>query len=100
MKIEIEQDVFNIVKRLKQIDKDYFVLFNTKSNLFELHAHNQAPSSYCLSFQFKELDERALTHTLKTRRQNKDLLFKEMQMQNQRLLENQQQKLLRSYYGS
>ena len=29
MKIEIEDDVFEIVKRLKEIDDGYFVLYNT-----------------------------------------------------------------------
>jgi hypothetical protein len=99
MKIEIKKDLFNIVKRLKNIDKDYFVLYNTKKSTFELHAHGQAPTSYCLTFKHLVLDERALTHALKTRRQNQEKLFEEMEIENQRFLKSEQENLLRSYYG-
>lgn len=100
MKIEIKNDLFDIANRLKQIDKDYFVLFNTNKKVFELHAKNQAYNSYCLTFPFDVLDERAITLTLKTRVQNKEKLIKEMEEQNQELKKQEEQKLLRSYYGS
>ncbi len=81
MKIEIKDDVFDIVSRLKQIDSDYFVLYNLDSGRFELHCKNQAHTSYCLSFEDR-LDYRAIEKTLKTRKQNKDKLFEELKGEN------------------
>lgn len=100
MKIEIKNDLFDIANRLKQIDKDYFVLFNTSKKVFELHAKGQPYSSYCLTFPYTELDERAVSLALKTRAENKDKLIKEMEEENQKHIKAQQQKLLRSYYES
>ena len=81
MKIEIKDDVFDIVSRLKQIDSDYFVLYNLDCGRFELHCKNQAHTSYCLSFEDR-LDYRAIEKTLKTRKQNKDKLFEELKGEN------------------
>ena len=81
MKIEIKDDVFDIVSRLKQIDSDYFVLYNLDSGRIELHCKNQAHTSYCLSFEDR-LDYRAIEKTLKTRKQNKDKLFEELKGEN------------------
>lgn len=99
MKIEIKNDLFDITNRLKQIDKDYFVLYNTNKKVFELHVKNQAFNSYSLTFPFSSLDERALTFALKTRVENKEKLIKEMEEENKRLEKQEEQRLLRSYYG-
>ena len=33
MKIEIVSDVFDIVKRIKKIDKDYYIIFDTLKHI-------------------------------------------------------------------
>lgn len=81
---EIESDCLDIIKRIKEIDKDYFVMFNPNKNKFELHNRAQK-YSYCLTFPFSQLDERAYLLTLKTRVQNSDLLFQEMEKENKLL---------------
>ena len=81
---EIESDCLDIIKRIKSIDKDYFVVFNPKKQKFELHNRAQR-YSYCLTFPFSQLDERAYLLTLKTRVQNSDKLFEEMERENAKL---------------
>ncbi len=81
---EIESDCLDIVKRLKSIDKDYFVVYNLQKQAFELHSHAQR-ITYCLTFPYETLDERAIVLTLKTRVQNSDALFAEMEADNERL---------------
>lgn len=81
MKILIENDLFDICARLKEIDDDYYVLFDDEKNVYQLHCHNQAHTSYCLTFGEK-LDERAILKTLRTRRQNRDLLLEELERGN------------------
>lgn len=78
MKILIENDIFDVVSRLKMIDSDYFVLYDTVTFCYQLHCKNQAHTSFCLSFG-KSLDERAVDKTLLTRKQNKDKLFEELE---------------------
>lgn len=84
MKIVVKNDVFDIVERIKAIDNDYFVIFDTKRNLYELHCKNQYENSFCLTL-FESLDERSIQKTLKTRRQNKDKLFEEIKRHNQKM---------------
>lgn len=86
---KIESDCLDIIKRIKSIDKHYFVVLNLNTQKFELHNTSQGKNSYCLTFPFSELDERAYLHVLKTRVQNSDALFEEMERQN-KLLEKKQ----------
>lgn len=81
---EIESDCLDIIKRIKAVDEDYFVVFNLDKKKFELHNKSQGGNTYCLTFPFDTLDERAVTLVLKTRVQNSDALFEEMQRENEK----------------
>ena len=81
---EIESDCLDIIKRIKAVDEDYFVVFNMDKKKFELHNKSQGGNTYCLTFPFDTLDERAVTLVLKTRVQNSDALFEEMQRENEK----------------
>lgn len=81
---EIESDCLDITKRIKAVDEDYFVLFDLDKKKFELHNKSQGGNAYCLTFPFDSLDERAVTLVLKTRVQNSDALFEEMQRENEK----------------
>lgn len=70
MKIKIESDVYNISKRVKSIDKDYYVVYNTSTGKFEIHNSNQLGSTYCLTLPFNKLDERTLNHINQTKSEN------------------------------
>lgn len=59
-RILIEGNVFDIPQRLKDIDKDFFVALNIKTQDFELHHEGQPHSTYCLTFPFGQLDSRAI----------------------------------------
>ena len=85
---EIESDCLDIVKRIKAIDKDYFVMFEPEKGQFELHNHDQGRQTYCLTFPFDTLDERAVSFTLKTRVQNSYAIIAEMDEYNKRLEQN------------
>ena len=83
-KIEIENDVFNIIKRLKKIDKNYFVLYVHEKRLFEIH-HKKQQNTYCLTLPYKTLDKRTLDYVLKSRVENIKKIIKEMEENNQKL---------------
>lgn len=87
---EIESDCLEIVKRIKEIDGDYFVVRNLDRDVFELHCHGQGQSTYCLTLP-EVLDERAVDLVLKTRIQNFDELIAEAEKENE-ILEKKQEK--------
>ena len=82
MKIKILSDVFNISKRIKNIDRDYFVLYDTSKQKFEIHNSNQIGSSYCLTIPYDELDERTLKCVLKTQSANIEEILNEIENDN------------------
>ncbi len=92
-KILIVNDVFNIAKRLKKIDKNYFVLFNPISQKFEVH-HRQSKNTLQLVLPYKFLDYRTLKLVLETKVENQKKLLYEMELANQKLERQKQEKLL------
>ena len=65
--IKIENDLYDIVKRIREIDKRYFVLYDKIGKKFQLHQKTPRGESYVLTFPFATLDARCVEHTLKTR---------------------------------
>ncbi len=94
---EISSDCLDIVQRIKSIDNNYFVLYNLEQDKFELHNHSQVGNSYCLTFPYDTLDERAYLFTLKTRVQNSDKIFAEMDEDNKKLEEKQIKEVLNGF---
>lgn len=84
MKIIVKDDVFDIVNRLKAIDDSYFVMYDFNKKIFELHCKNQPFNTFCLTL-FEKLDKRSVDKTLKTRKQNKDNLFAEIEKNNAKI---------------
>ena len=82
MKIKILNDVYNIAKRIKDIDRDYYVVYDTSKNKFEIHNLGQRGSSYCLTLPYDELDERALKCVLKTQSVNVEEILNEIENDN------------------
>ncbi len=82
--MEVKDDLYDVVKRIKEISPDYFVEFNPRTLRYELHSHYLRPT-YVLTFPFERLDQRAVIHTLKTRVTNIDKLIEEIERDNLRL---------------
>ena len=80
----VESDCLGVVQRLKEIDMGYFLIFDIDKKKYELHDKSQARDSYCLTFPFDEIDERMVDMARKTRVQNSDALFEEMERENKR----------------
>lgn len=60
-RIAVTGDVYNITGRLKEIDRDYFVMFNRLTQRFEVHVKGQWETLGC-ELPFEELDARALRY--------------------------------------
>ena len=94
MLIKITSDTYFISQRIKEIDKDYFIVFNTKTKHFEVHNKRQAPSTYCIGLPFLELDERCLDKINETRVENIKKLLSEIEKQNQKIEEQNQKNMI------
>lgn len=89
----IKNDLFNICKRIKQIDKKYFIVLNKKTKKFEVH-YKRNFSTLELVLPFDRLDKRTLDFVLKTRMEHKQKLIEEMEKNNQKLLDENNKNLL------
>lgn len=87
MKINIENDVFDIVKRIKEIDKGYFILFDTKKGKFELHNIFQ-PTTYCLTVPFDTLDNRLIDLIYYSNINNIDIIMEDIDKNNENIEKN------------
>ncbi len=83
MKIKIESDVFDICKRIKEIDENYFVLFNLNSKKFEIH-NSKYKNPYCLTIPYERLDSRTIELLCSTDVKNYDKIIKNLDVENER----------------
>ena len=83
MYLKIKRDVYNIAKRIKKIDKNYYIVYNTSTLKFEIHCKNQIGSPYCLTLPYDELDERALKYVRSTQIANMDEILEKLEYDNQ-----------------
>lgn len=99
----IKNDIFNIAKRLKSIDKKYFIVFNNDRNKYEVH-YSRAKNTYELTIPYETLDARTINFVLKTRIQNKQKIFEEIENSNKKLeqqnIKNLIEKIDRRIYES
>ncbi|HAJ77703.1 MAG TPA: hypothetical protein DCO89_01365 [Clostridiales bacterium] len=83
----IKSDVFDIVKRIKNINPKYFVLFNKTREKFEVH-FKRNKNTYELTIPYDVLDARTIDFVQKTRIQNQKKLLEEIEKSNQKLQGN------------
>ena len=87
MKKIITMDTFDIANRIKDIDVDYFIIFDTIKKVFEVHNNRQYDNTYCLTIPYKTLDERVLKYVNMTKSENIDKILEKIDNDNQ-VLEN------------
>ena len=82
--IEIQNDVLNIVKQIKNINKSYKIFYNAKLRRFEVHSVGLLRTNTEV-VGAESLDKRLYYKTLQTRKENMERLIGEMEMLNERL---------------
>lgn len=91
--IKINQDVFNISDRIKEIDSDYFIVYNTKLKKYEVHNSSQNMNSYCLTCPYESLDCRLLEKTMQTRIINFDKIINEIEQNNKKIEQDEKNEM-------
>lgn len=78
----IKEDLFDVAKRLRQIDVNYRLYFNKLLGRFEVHNHAQRGNSLAVVVPYDKLDARTITLVRKTRVENAERLLAEMEKAN------------------
>lgn len=88
-KIEITNDVFDVARRIKEIDDGYFVLFDLATGRFEVHNRRQRPNTLCFVLPYDTLDCRAIDKVRETRVENVKKRLAELDEFNEKLARRQ-----------
>ncbi len=96
MKIKINSDPFNINKRIKQLNKNYYVVYNLQTKKYEIH-NSAYKNSYCITVPYNQLDYRTIKVLKES--ENPTKIFEEIEKHNKNLeLKAQNNVLDRSSY--
>ncbi len=79
---QVTRDLYDISRRIREIDRFYRIMFDCRSEKFEVHNLRQAGNTYCLTVPFDRLDERTLTLVRKTRVARAEDVFKDIEKHN------------------
>lgn len=80
MKRLITQDIYDIVKQIKQIDKNYFVMYDECKKKYELHDNRNTPT-FSITL-FDKLDKRSIKKVYDSQSKNAIEIFKSIDATN------------------
>jgi hypothetical protein len=82
----IDDDLYSISKRVRDIDPGYFILLNRRSGKYEVHHMDQPPgATFCLTVPYEQLDERTIQLIRETRIERLNELIKKMNESNDKI---------------
>ncbi len=98
MKIQIKHDVYDIAKRIRYIDRDYYIVYDTLKRVYEIHNSSQLGSSYCLTSPYDTLDDRVLKYVRETSSANIENILEKIDIKN-RIRENAEKSRVLSQFN-
>lgn len=82
--ILIKNDLFNIAKRIRKINKKLFVFYNKKNNNFEIYSTNGCSFSFEVSLG-KTLNQKAIKIVFTSQASNIEGIVKNLDLQNEKI---------------
>lgn len=86
---EIKNDLFDIVKKIKEINPRYRVFRNIVKHRYEIYFQNGVNLTLELVVPFDKLDYRTVNLINKTKVENADEIFDEIEKSNEKLIERE-----------
>ena len=83
--VVIENDLFGIAARLREIDDGYFVVYDKAKHCFEVHNRLQRGDTFALRVPYPSLDARTVALVRRTRAERAEELLRETERENERL---------------
>ena len=91
--VEITHDTFDIAKRVKALDSNYFILYNKKTCKYEIWYRCGTNATRELVIPYSCLDVRTIKKVQASRMENSKKILDEMEQHNEKLHEKQNKKL-------
>ncbi len=88
----ITNDVFDIARRVREIDSSYRIVFDNKRKKFKLYGDPR--NSYIMTLPFSRLDARTVEYVRKTRVERLDAIIAEIEANNKALEESAKKEAL------
>ena len=82
---EIFLDIFEVVRKIKSIDNNYRVFRNLSKHRYEIYYNKGINLELELVIPYDELDYRTVNLLNKTKKENADILFKEIEENNDKI---------------
>ncbi len=95
--ILIQNDVFDISERVKNLDRQYQIFYNRGTSRYEVH-HSKCFPTLQVVLPYESLDCRALDYLAKTKISNIDAIMQEIETNNQQVEKHNQNQLLENGY--
>lgn len=93
-RLPVTSHTLDIPVRLKEVNRDFFVMFNTKLQKYEIHCASQPESTLACVLPFDALDNRAVQYARQYSRERTENLAREIEEYNERLEKKQQADML------
>lgn len=84
-RIPVLNNICDIPVRLKEVNGDFFVMFNTRSQKYEIHCASQPFDTLACVLPFEELDARAIRYVREFSRERTEHLAEEIERYNAEL---------------
>jgi len=84
--IPVTSHVMDIPVRLKELNRAFFVMFNTRTQKYEIHCADQPFETLACSLPFEELDARAITYAREYSVERLEKIAREIEEYNERLV--------------
>ena len=81
--VVIENDLFGIAARLREIDDGYFVVYDRAKHCYEVHNRLQRGDTFALRVPYPSLDARTVTLVRRTRAERAEKLLIEAERENE-----------------
>ena len=85
---EVVNDLYDIAKRIKEIDEQYFTFYSYEKKRYEIHHRGQVGNTLALVVPYDKLDGRTLLLVQRTRRERMDEILRETEAHNATLRKN------------
>lgn len=90
----IENDVFDIAQRMKEIDSEYFILYDLQKRRYEVHSKRQRGDTLAFVVPYPSLDKRTLDFARETSIARREDLLQQIDRENKRREEDVSRRIL------
>ena len=84
-RLPVLNNVYDIPVRLKEVNRDFFVMFNTRNQRYEVHCASQPFDTLACVLPFDELDARTIQYVREFSRERTEHLAEEIERYNDEL---------------